>query len=324
MYNILQKYFSRLVFLIKILIISGAYYVISEKVLHEAVHSSALWRERFDAMGTTGFSFVLILFACTVVNWLLEILRWRVLAGSLNPISFESAVKQSLSSLTASLLTPNRIGEYGAKAIYYDKSQRPRVLMLNFIGNAIQMLITVVFGLIGILILNHLFSFNYGSLFLPIGIGLSMAAVLVWFLLRRARYFKRIQNLIAAFKRIPLLIYKNTVLYSAARYLIFSHQFYLFLIFFGFDLDYTLALPLIMSMYLISSVIPGFVLFDWLIKGSVAVTLFGWFGADDMMILSITASMWIFNFALPALLGSYYVFTFNRRPAKLRESRVAK
>ncbi|WP_375242595.1 hypothetical protein [Lacinutrix sp.] len=59
------------------------------------------------------------------------------------------ALQQSLGSLTASLFTPNRIGEYGAKAIYFKKQFRKRILLLNLIGNLLQMTVTVVFGIIG-------------------------------------------------------------------------------------------------------------------------------------------------------------------------------
>ncbi len=104
----------------------------------------------------------------------------------------------------------------------------------------------------------------------------------------------------------------------------FSHQFFFFLLFFGLDIDYFIALPLIYLMYLISSVIPGFVLFDWLVKGSVAVTLFRYFGVDEIVILSVTASMWILNFAFPALLGSFYVLTFNSKQLRLNESKISK
>jgi hypothetical protein len=104
--------------------------------------------------------------------------------------------------------------------------------------------------------------------------------------------------------------------------LIFSHQFYLFLLFFGVDLSYSMAMPIIVSMYLISSVIPGFVLFDWLVKGSVAVTLFRLFGVDDIIVLSITASMWILNFAFPAMIGSFYVLTFKSSTLVYSESKL--
>lgn len=64
-------------------------------------------------------------------------------------LSCFEALKQSLAAHTVSLFTPNKIGEYGAKAIYFMKPQRKRVLLLNLIGNMAQMSTSLLFGVIG-------------------------------------------------------------------------------------------------------------------------------------------------------------------------------
>ena len=322
MYNNLQKYFSSFIFIIKILIIGGAYYMISSKLLHDDNFNIHLWMERIEILGSTSLSFILLLLLFTLINWLLEILKWKTLVSSVSHISFVQAAKQSLASLTASLLTPNRIGEYGAKAIYYPKTYRPKILMLNFLGNAHQMLITTLFGFFGLLILGDHFSLEK----LPFSSILGIVVVLIILLISIAFFQKKWMNgfrrIINDFLQIPFSIHKTTFLYAASRYMIFSHQFYLFLLFFGVDLEYSIAMPIIVSMYLISSMIPGFVLFDWLVKGSVAVTLFRFFGVDDIIVLSITASMWILNFAFPAIIGSFYVLTFKSSTLVYSESKL--
>lgn len=50
---------------------------------------------------------------------------------------------------------------------------------------------------------------------------------------------------------------------------------------------------------------------DFVIKGSVGVFLFGLFQVNPMLILCITLLMWILNFAVPSLVGSYFVLTFK-------------
>lgn len=313
MYNKLQKHFSSLVFFAKILIIAGAYYVISDKLLNDGSFNGILWRDRLETLGSRGFSFLILILGFSVINWMLEILKWKSLAQHVSPISFSKAAKQSLASLTASLLTPNRIGEYGAKAIYYSKANRPKVMMLNFMGNVFQMLITTLFGIVGLLVLGDMLllpSISGASIQILFG---AIALCFIFILVFRSKWETKFQRIIKSFLKIPYSIHKKTFLLAVGRYLIFSHQFYLMLLFFGVDLQYHVAMPLIMSMYIISSVIPGFVIFDWLVKGSVAVTLFRLFGVDEIVILSITASMWILNFAIPAIVGSFYVLTFDRR-----------
>ena len=160
MYNILQKYKSTFILLGKFLIVGGAYYFISQKIrdndlIHNTKFLADLSKNVFDN------SYVLfVIFLFTFFNWLLEIIKWKTLVSSIKEISFFEASKQSFSSLTASLLTPNRIGEYGAKAIYYPKDERYKILFLNFLGNFNQMFVTFLFGVFGLFFLIAFLPFS--------------------------------------------------------------------------------------------------------------------------------------------------------------------
>ena len=64
-------------------------------------------------------------------------------------------------------------------------------------------------------------------------------------------------------------------------------------------------------MYLFASIIPTLALFDWLIKGSIAVWLFGFVGVNEIAIISITTIMWLLNVALPGIVGGFFVLKFK-------------
>ncbi len=310
MYNNLKKYKSTFILLVKFLIVSGAYYFISQKISNNDLFENTgfLTDSARDILDNPYVLFLLFLF--TFFNWYLEILKWKTLVTSVKKITFFDALKQSFSSLTASLLTPNRIGEYGAKAVYYPKNKRYNILFMNFLGNINQMFMTVLFGSFGLFFLIR---------FLPISIKLSelqifgalisFVLVLLFSLSKKVKiYLNKITNLL---RTVTPKIHFLNLFYSFLRYLVFSHQFYFLLFFFGADLDYFIAMPLIFTMYLLASIIPSFVFFDWLIKGSVAVSLFSVFHINEMLILSITGIMWLANFAFPSLIGSYFVLTFT-------------
>ena len=80
---------------------------------------------------------------------------------------------------------------------------------------------------------------------------------------------------------------------------------------FGIDIPYLKALSLIASVYLISSIIPMLAMFDFVVKGSVAVFIFSFWGCPPLIILSVTTLMWLLNFVFPAVIGSYYVLKFK-------------
>lgn len=94
----------------------------------------------------------------------MEIAKWKILTNNVKKNSWLDATKQSLASLTLSLITPNRIGEYGAKALYYTNDKRKQILLLNFAGNFYQLVITIVLGAIGLVYLSTYFSFSVISI----------------------------------------------------------------------------------------------------------------------------------------------------------------
>lgn len=311
MYNISQKYFSGLVFFIKILIISGAYYIISGRLLDQGGLQGFLSDQARIAFDLSDYAFIVLLLFFSLTNWILEIQKWKSLVAFVAPVSFFSAAKQSLASLTASLMTPNRIGEYGAKIIYFQKKERSRILLLNFLGNINQMGITLAFGLIGIAFLWKDLPSTSLQTDPVIGFAICLLLIALCLYLFKNKWVPVYHKIKNQYLKIPVLVHQKTLFYSFLRYLVFSHQFYLFLIFFGVEIPYGSAMPLIFSMYLISSVIPGFVVFDWLVKGSVAVSLFGFFGMNDMIIVGVTGLMWILNFALPSMIGAVFVMQFK-------------
>lgn len=310
MYNNVEKYYPGILFFAKTVILVLAYRLVSERIFED--RSYLFFLENLEEIKIWAIPVVVFLLCMTLLNWYIEVIKWKSLASSIREISFLDALKQSLSSLTVSLITPNRIGEYGAKALYFSREDRVRVVVCNFIGNFSQMSITVLFGLLGLWAVYEQVPAHY-LLDLPwTGIWIFAATALsAGFFLGKfwKGYFSKLKtNLLAIPEGLLIRVWGLSVL----KYLVFSHQFYFLLFFFGVELDYALCMSLIGISYLISSVIPGFVLFDWLVKGSVAVVVFSRFGVDEVLVLSITSVMWLLNFGLPSLAGSIYVITFNR------------
>ena len=77
------------------------------------------------------------------------------------------------------------------------------------------------------------------------------------------------------------------------------------------DISYFNALSAITSVYLIASVVPMLSMFDFVLKGTVAIWIFSFYNVQPIIILSITSIMWLLNFVLPAIIGSYFVLTFK-------------
>lgn len=316
MYNSLQYKTKQFLFLlVKLAIIVGALYFIYNKIVHNEHLDFYVFAQQLESKIFSNYGLLFTLLAFTILNWFFEILKWETLASFCQKISFFDSAKQSLSSLTASLFTPNRIGEYGAKAVYFGKGNRRKIMLLNLLSNINQMSTTVLFGSVGLIyFLSHfpveIEGFRLRKL-------VYILAFLIAFVFFGKKYgFKKIRGfyidkIISFVKSIPLKIHAATFFFSCIRYLIFSHQFYFLLYTFNVNIDYTTTMALISSMYLIASLVPSLAFFDWLIKGSVAVWIFSFVQADELIIISISLIMWILNFGLPAIIGSYFVLNFS-------------
>ena len=230
-------------------------------------------------------------------------------------ISFKNSLEQSLGALTASLFTPNRIGDYGAKAMYFKSLFRKRVVLINLLGHMWQMSTTLIFGVIGfyIFISTYEIDINYyrASRFLMIVLIVSLFAV---FGIKQTRFKIKgfsTEKVFEFIKQMPLKIHVSSFILSICRYLIFSFQFYFLLTIFGIDVSYIDAMVVITSMYLLASIIPSIFIFDVVIKGSVAVYLFSIVEVNEFTVLCIVTIMWLLNFVIPSFFGSYFVMKFK-------------
>ena len=301
--------------LIKISLVVVAIYFIYQKLTKNSTLEFSYFIQILSKNGVFSLHTVVFLLFLSSFNWFFEILKWQQLVSSLQKISFKKSIEQCLGSLTMSLFTPNRIGEYGAKALYFKSAFRKRVMFINLISNLLQMLVTVVFGIIGILLLSQSQNLHINGLkfinILLIGIASCIFIILI---IRKTNIkirgfsLQKIKLFIIEFSKKSLAL---GAVFSFFRYLIFSFQFYLLLRLFGVDVYYLNAMIVITTMYLAASIIPSVFIFDVVVKGSVALFIFEIVGVNDLTVLSIIMLMWILNFVIPSIIGSFFVLRFN-------------
>ncbi|APG65318.1 hypothetical protein LPB136_08120 [Tenacibaculum todarodis] len=298
---------------IKLSIVIGCGYFVYQKLVeNDNFHFSDFYQNLIKNNVFSLKNSVILLFF-TFFNWILEITKWKNLASSVQKISFYEATKQSLASLTTSLITPNRIGEYGAKALYFKKQHRKQIVGLNLVGNFYQMLITLIFGVIGFgfFYYNNDVTINFRRVMRILLLGLFLISAFFF----GAKHFKyrgySTEKARKFIDRIQFSLNVKTAFLSLFRYLVFSHQFYFLLLLFNVEISYFDAITAITSVYFIASIVPMLSLFDVVLKGTVAIWVFTYFDIPPITILSITTLMWIFNFVIPAIIGSYFVLIFK-------------
>jgi len=291
------------VFLLKLLVVVAAFYFIYNQL---AGNEQLDW-EKFSQLVDRKKSFFGILFILlfSVVNRFLEILKWQNLVSFINPISIGEATKQVLGALTAGIFTPNGLGEYAGKAMYFNKKQTKKIIFLNLICNGIQMILTVLFGIIGLAIIGY---WKWSIVILTVAF---LLFILFFFSKKITIKGYSIEKLLNKINEIPKHIHQKNMIYGLFRYLVFSHQYYFLFLAFDVDLPYLSLISTVAVVYFLASSLPSFQFLDFAVKGSVALFFFGKLGVNEWIVIFISTLMWFLNVVLPVIIGSYYVLKFK-------------
>ncbi|MEO8254498.1 MAG: hypothetical protein ABI554_08925 [Flavobacterium sp.] len=300
-----------LVLLIKILIVAAAFYFI----YNQLANNNQLDWQKFMVLfqknqSVSGIVFILLL---SVLNRYFEILKWQNLAQYIRKITIAESTQQVLAALTAGLFTPNGVGEYAGKALFFNKSETKKVVFLNLICNGIQMVLTVIFGIFGLLYFNTKFNVITPTTVLIL-FGIFTALFLLLFSIKKITIKGySIEKLIHKINEIPKSIHQKNILLGACRYLVFSHQYYFLFLAFDVHLPYLMLISTIASVYFLASSLPTFQFLDFAVKGSVAIYFFGILGINQWIVVFISTLMWFLNVVIPVVIGSYYVLMYKTK-----------
>ncbi|MFD2908895.1 hypothetical protein ACFSX9_09110 [Flavobacterium ardleyense] len=306
MISIPHKAKQFLVFTIKFLIVIGAFYFIYDQISN---NSKLDWNKFQNlVVEKTAITTMLFILLFSIANRYLEILKWQNLASFIQPISVGEASKQVLGALTAGIFTPNGLGEYAGKALFFKKEQTKQVIFLNLICNGIQMILTIIFGTIGLIFIGY-WKWSLGII--------AIASVLLFtsFLSKNITIKGySIQKLLHKINEIPKRIHRKNVILGILRYIVFSHQYYVLFLVFDVDLPYLTLISSISAVYFLASSLPSFQFLDFAVKGSVAVFFFGKLGINEWIVIFISTLMWLLNVVLPVIIGAYFVMRFKLKP----------
>ena len=296
-----------LVLLVKLLIVAGAFYFIYNQLANndklDWQQFIVLFKKNWSVLG------ILFLLLLSFLNRYFEILKWQNLVSVIKNISVGEATKQVLGALTAGIFTPNGVGEYAGKVLFFDKSKTKKIVFLNLICNGIQLILSVFFGVLGLFYLGF-------TIWVLAIIGLCVVLFLIFFFSKKIKIKgNSIETLMGKINEIPKAVHQKNIFLAVCRYLIFSHQYYFLFLAFDVDLPYFTMMATIAAVYFLASSLPTFQFLDFAVKGSVAVYFFGILNVNEWIVIFISTLMWFLNIVLPVIIGSYFVLNFKMKRA---------
>lgn len=258
------------------------------------------------------------------VNWGIEAWKWQIQLAPLEKISFFKAYKSVLAGCSITMLTPNRMGEFGGRILYVKEPNRLRAITLTILGSISQFLITILLGTAGILILKY-FSGPASLTFQAIPAFVSntvLITALVLSILTLLFYFRigwlihlmeRVKFLTKPLKYVRLLEQFSgnqllrILLLSLMRYGVFILQYILLLNVMGIEISWQVSFWLLTVFYLIMAMAPTIGFTELPVRATASVELFKLFSPNIVGIQAATLGIWIINLVLPAIIGSILI-----------------
>ena len=268
-------------------------------------------------------SVFLVVCALLFVNWGLEARKWQLLVNRSQPISFGKAVSGVLVGLPLALITPNRIGEIGGRAIVLEKGYKNAVFA-TFLGSLMQFSSTLLFGVLGVVLylvfLPHTQAVESASW---ISLCVVVVCAVVVFVCKDQRWLKLVCLRVIGknfYRKLMQLIHiynvkdvLKTLLMSLLRYCVFSLQFMFFISMLIPELSFVELFVGITLTYLFTTIIPTSVLGEIGIRGSVAMFIFEAFTSQVAIIFQVSLLIWIINIVVPTLIGSVILLNVRKR-----------
>lgn len=256
--------------------------------------------------------------ALMLLNWGLEAVKWKRLLKQVEPISLWLAIESVFCGLTWAVFTPNRIGEYGGRVFFLSPKRRIVGVVAMTVGNIGQLVLTNVFGAIALCTFAYKFTKIDFPIFLAVcGISIAFCFFFIIFFfnikwlngilmsIRLTRKYKKFYSILARYKKAELL---KILMFCLARYIVFSTQYYILFSWLIPDLHILDVMMLVSILFFVQSSLPSLDLFDVGVRSFTASYFFGFVTSNIVAVIAVTASIWLINLIIPAILGSYFVF----------------
>jgi len=256
-----------------------------------------------------------------LINWGLEAVKWKRLIARVEQISLWRAVESVFCGLTWAVFTPNRLGEYGGRVFFLSPKRRIIGVVAMAVGNIGQMVLTNVFGALALSIFIYRFAnIDYRLFYALVALTVMFCAFFVTFYfnirwlngillsMRLTRKYKKFYNILARYSKTELL---KILLFCLARYLVFSTQYFILFFWLIPEIHPLDILMMVSILFFVQSTLPSLDLFDIGVRSVTASYFFGYVTTQDVAVIACTASIWLINIIIPAILGSYFVFKLN-------------
>ncbi len=253
----------------------------------------------------THIYYLLLVVLLMPLNWYLDFLKWKMILRFKGIGAKNIRFKSFISGIAISAITPNRIGNFLGRMVWFSNKNKVYVSLATLYSNFAQFLSTLIVGVFGLSMANNLpssLTFNvavYASFITILGVLFLCYLFSYAFIHLILKSKPNISNAIIPFlkqKRLRLL------LVSVLRFVVICNQYYFTLCFFQIESFYD-VLPLVMTVFLFTTLTPSLFFGKLMVRESIALFILTPFYSNEILILTSSLLLWFINLGIPALIG---------------------
>ena len=305
---------------IKIVIVLLGIWILYKKLFHNQ-NFTQLWLDVKTSVTTINNTlFILLALFLVSVNIYLEGIKWKLQLKPIEDISIWKSFISIFTGITSGMFFPNRMGNFLGRIFMLEKGDRIKAAMVTIVGGFGQMIATISVGLIASLF----FVKKYLVLLTIAAIFIIAMLLIMYFNIQILKYFhflipkkfkektKEYFEIFSFYNKIELL---KILTISFLRYFLYTFQFVLLIWAFNIPLTYFQAMIPISLTYVLMMIIPFITITEIAVRGSVSILVFEkWLVINNintsygMMVFSASSLLWIFNIAIPSVIGLFLIY----------------
>jgi lysylphosphatidylglycerol synthase-like protein len=281
------------------------------------------WAEIKSSWNNLTFLLVVLLM---FLNWGIEAFKWQLLIRHLQPFSFFTSFKSVLAGSSVTMLTPNRVGEYGGRILYIEEDNRIQAISLAIVGSISQLLVTLVMGCFGFLFLrfvaagdnnvSNLLPQPWLDVVLYLSTGITIVVLLFYLrlgslvrMIEGIGKLKKITRYIKVLDEIPGKQLLQVLSLSFCRYLVFVLQYILLIKIMHIDISAVMCFWLVSIFYLVIAIAPTIGFIELPLRVTASWEIFKFYTSNELGVGAAGLGIWLINLVIPAIIGSLLILS---------------
>ena len=225
-----------------------------------------------------------------------------------------------LAGIALSILIPSRIGDYGGRAAVAKAGKRASAMSASFVGNMLQLVVTMSLGAWGLLVFWGAWNYQSGIAFVAACFTLLLVFSLPWLVRKysasRIWKQKRVMEFVAELQRYDSVKVGVCLLFTLLRFVVYSSQYVLLLWFFGIDVPIVKAYAGVSGAFALQALAPLPPPLGLAARTEIALLIWHPYSQNDIAIVAASFSLFVINLVIPSLAGAWVLFRTGIKNSK--------